>query len=85
MSLGISTLGDDDQLRFYDITANMDSYQAECLGRVLGIKAKEFSEGDVASDLGKWIQVHVLQRQENYCNLLQQALAEKRKPKKRKP
>ena len=80
MSLGISTLRDDDQLRFYDITANMDSYQSECLSKVLGIKAKEFSKGDVARDLGDWIQKHVLSNLENYCDLLQQELAKKRKP-----
>ena len=80
MSLGISTLGDRDQLRYYDITASMDSNQSECLNKLLGIKAKEYSKGDVAGDLGVWIQQHVLSRVENYCDLLQQELAKKRKP-----
>jgi hypothetical protein len=82
MSLGVSTLNQTDQLLFYDITANMDSVQGECLDKLLGLKAREVSTsgGNVARELAAWIQQHVLSNQERYCDLLQQELAKKRKP-----
>lgn len=82
MTLAVSSLKDDDQLRFYDMTANMDSYQSECLDKVLGIKAKEISDarGDVARELGAWIRQHVLPKLEDYCALLKQELGKKATP-----
>jgi hypothetical protein len=58
----------------------MDFNQYQCLKKLVGIKAKEFSRGNVARDLADWIQRHVLQNQEDYCDLLQQEQAKKRKP-----
>ena len=80
MTLAVSTFSDDDKALYYDITVSMDSYQYTCLKKVIGIKAKEFSKGAVARDLGAWIQQNVLKNQEDYCDLLQQELAKKRKP-----
>lgn len=81
MSLGVSTLAADRQLLFYDITANMDSYESECLDKLLGLKAREVSSsgGNVAQELGAWIEQHVLTKQEKYCDLLDQAVAKLRK------
>jgi hypothetical protein len=82
MSLGISTLRDFEQLRFFDITMNMGSDQSECLDKMLGLVARDLAERheDVAHGLGVWIRDHVLSKLENYCSLLEQELAKKAKP-----
>jgi hypothetical protein len=79
MSLAVSTFSDADKALYYDITVSMDSYQYSCLKKVIGIKAKEFSRGDVARDLAAWIDQHVLSNLEDYCSLLQVELKKKRK------
>jgi hypothetical protein len=78
MTLAVSTFSDDDKALYYDITVSMDSHQYSCLKKVIGIKAKEFSRGDVARDLGAWIQEHVLRNLENYCDVLQAEQKKKR-------
>ena len=80
MTLAVSTFNNDDKAAYYDITVNMDSYQYECLKKLIGIKAKEFSGGNVARDLARWIKQHVLQNQEDYCNQLKDELDKMRKP-----
>jgi hypothetical protein len=80
MTLAVSTFSNDDKALYYDITVSMDFNQYQCLKKLVGIKAKEFSRGNVARDLADWIQRHVLQNQEDYCDLLQQEQAKKRKP-----
>jgi hypothetical protein len=80
MTLAVSTFGNDDKALYYDITVSMDSGQYQCLKKLIGIKAKEFSRGNVVRDLADWIQKHVLQSQEDYCDQLQQELLKKRKP-----
>jgi hypothetical protein len=63
----------------------MDSYQRECLDKLLGLNVKDIfsdrgtsTKNDIETKIARWIRDHVLQTQENYCDLLQQELAKKR-------
>jgi hypothetical protein len=80
MTLAVSTFSNDDKALYYDITVSMDFYQYGCLKKLIGLKAKEFSRGNVVRDLASWIQQHVLHDQEDYCALLEKELAKMRKP-----
>jgi hypothetical protein len=83
MSLAVSTLRESEQLKFYEITGNMDSAQSECLSKLLGLRAREVSNsgGNIARELADWIRQHVLSKlEDNYCNLLQTELKKKTSP-----